>query len=368
MSTGIRLLLAIFTFVMPIKVTAYELSGSDNAEFKMAVNQWLQDNDRKALPALRDLAIDGNQSARYLLSQIERTTHFASESHYIKELDRKNRQMLLRAAGGLNGTPWLFVLEKEGEDLAEILGAFNDPRFDFEQINRLLDAGEKGLANYQKHRLLGFGNYNVLRKLNLTGNLKNGERYFLWSAVLWDKEATVDEKQNSLIAMNSDIKEQGVDSALMFAYFYSYISPKNKFTEKHYRFGKMLRYPINIGTAKGNSFSIEEFHQFASWLEQKAPTAEKLTLPYVTCKRLCPSEVGQCMAGTLSLAGGYMELGRFISPLETLISYNQYIVSDRAQNSMLRRLKWQALKQDHNKTQSLSVCLSEVLQSRSFNY
>ncbi len=196
--------------------------------------------------------------------------------------------------------------------------------------------------------------------------MKPGEQYFLWSAIISDKNSTTEETQEVLKSVNTDIREQGVDSALFFAHFYPYIFPKNEETDRHHFFGKMLR--NSDMNKKQSSFTKKQVVEFASWLEAKASTVENLTLPYATCKRVCSKEVGQCMIDVLSFGGGYKELSRFVSPLETLISYDQYIISDRAQNSLLRRLKWQSLKSSQMAKGSFSRCLSNLLNHKPINY
>lgn len=349
-----------------------EISGSNDVAFRTAMTQWLDDDDRQALPALSSLAHNGNKAARYLLAQIERTTHFATESSFMKSQNRQERISLLRIPKGLGGTSWLEALQQDGEQLAAMLLEFKHRQIEYRHLDNLIKAGEKRLLDYRKHGFLATGDNDLVRKLGKSGNLKTGEHFLLWFENLlgWrfsDKNvATDEEKQDSMQAMKADFQKQGIDSALFFVSAYKYLSPKTKETDRAFHFGSML-YPSHFNS-RHHSHTTKEISEFGDWLLYNSGKTEQLTLPYNICQTHCPNSIGTCMAGTVDLSGGYFELARFTSPLENLISQEDYLSSDRAMNSILRRMKWQAEMRNHNAFSKLDVCLNDTLEITHFKY
>ncbi len=344
-----------------------EIAGSDDLAFKNAVDQWLNDDDMRSLPALSKLANQGNKAARYLLAQIEQTTGFASETKFMKSLNRGNRLALLRAPGGLSGTSWLEVLQNKNEELADILLNFNDPHFDFDDLNRLINSGESRLADYETFRILDYGRYYRLKELDLSGNLQKGEQYFLWFRILYDPNVTAEEKKTYLKAMHKDLAKSGIDSALFLSHVYRHLTPKTDFTDKIHKFGWILRGSAKFAF-KTDGFPRDKLLEFSKWVQIQAKDSEQLTLPYITCKTFCPADAGMCITGSLVLSRGYREIARYRSPLENIISYEDYITSKRALNSFLRRMKWQVEIRNYKAPLKLSTCLKETLKTASFNY
>lgn len=125
---------------------AIEIDGSDDPQFRKAVKAWLDDDDPGSLPTLSKLATEGNTAARYLLGQIERTTHFGSETQFARTLDREQRIALFRSPGGLFGTSWIEILKDDKEELATILISLKDPRYEKEQLATLIRMGEDHIA------------------------------------------------------------------------------------------------------------------------------------------------------------------------------------------------------------------------------
>ncbi len=58
----------------------------------------------------------------------------------------------------------------------------------------------------------------------------------------------------------------------------------------------------------------------------------------VLCKTECSQDVSQCAIAMLGLGGSYYEMIRIHSPLETIISQKEFLKSERARRSALRRI------------------------------
>jgi hypothetical protein len=93
-----RILFALILFLTPLATTA-QPAGHDDPRFQAAVQAWLDDKDQTALPALAALATEGNTVAQILLGRIANRPM----SRWLANMNRKDRNALLRAPGGLSG-------------------------------------------------------------------------------------------------------------------------------------------------------------------------------------------------------------------------------------------------------------------------
>lgn len=84
---------------------APSLQGEDEANFKEAVQAWLNGEDLPALQSLSDQAQQGNTAAQILLASIASRSSF--HAHVTSGMARKDRIALLRKPGGLSGKSWL---------------------------------------------------------------------------------------------------------------------------------------------------------------------------------------------------------------------------------------------------------------------
>lgn len=338
---------------------AIEIDGSDDPEFKEAVEAWLMDDDRNSLPILSKLATEGNTAARYLLGQIERMTHFASETPYTRTLDRKQRIALFRSPGGLAGTSWVSVLKDDNEELATILISLKDPRYEKEQLAALIRMGEDHIAMRELIREISFGRYGTIIELDHQLPLRNGNRAYLWYSKLVGSKMSKPESKAMFREFSDDFTQSGVDSALMTRLTFEYLTPKTDKLKQMELYGDFLNYPGSV--YRSRKITSSDVTGFQKWLKSKAPTTENLTLPYIFCRKECPYSVRQCMMGVLTMAGGYEELRTFQSPLENLIPHNTYLVSERAKASLFRRMKWATTQWDDNKQYDISTCLENTL-------
>lgn len=301
---------------------AIEIDGSDDPQFRKAVKAWLDDDDPGSLPTLSKLATEGNTAARYLLGQIERTTHFGSETQFARTLDREQRIALFRSPGGLFGTSWIEILKDDKEELATILISLKDPRYEKEQLATLIRMGEDHIAMRELIREISFGRYRTIIKLDHQLPLRNGNRAYLWYSKLFGTKMSKTESKAMLREFSDDFAQSGVDSALMTRLTFEYLTPKSDKLKRMELYGDFLNYPGSV--YRNRKITSSDVTGFQKWLKSKAPSTENLTLPYIFCRKECPYNVRQCMMGVLAMAGGYEELRTFQSPLENLIPYHDF--------------------------------------------
>ncbi|MCL4674925.1 MAG: hypothetical protein KJZ59_02585 [Pararhodobacter sp.] len=102
-----RLAVAASVAALPLAALASppKIPGSEAPDFTQALETWLADDEATALPALAELAREGNHAARVLLGLIDKTP--AMQGPYLAHLDRAERLALLRDSGGMSGRSWL---------------------------------------------------------------------------------------------------------------------------------------------------------------------------------------------------------------------------------------------------------------------
>lgn len=86
---------------------AKTIPGTADADFHSAFENWLSDEEQDALPALAQLAHDGNGAARVLLGVIDKKS--ALQGPWVTALSRQDRISVLRAPGGLSGQNWMTI-------------------------------------------------------------------------------------------------------------------------------------------------------------------------------------------------------------------------------------------------------------------
>ena len=81
--------------------------GQEAPGFRDAVEDWLLDDEARALPALSQLARAGNTAAQMLLAIIDKSP--ALQGPWLSAQPREARVALMRAPGGMSGTSWMRV-------------------------------------------------------------------------------------------------------------------------------------------------------------------------------------------------------------------------------------------------------------------
>ena len=137
--TVLRLATMAALALSPLRVSAEMPAGHNAPAFAQAVEAWLADDDKTALPALAELAKGGNRAAAILLDRIEEETPL---SPYARGLGQEGRDALLQPEGGGHWTDAL-------RDEAPMARAFADRYADgpiMPAVRDLLSMGETHAA------------------------------------------------------------------------------------------------------------------------------------------------------------------------------------------------------------------------------
>ena len=108
-----RIILALIAVFGLATVAQTQTAPLKDAGFNAALADWLSGNEAAALPALAQLAKDGDVSARMLLGQIDRFAAF--QGPWLAGLARADRIAILRQPGGVSGQNWTTQLAATGE-------------------------------------------------------------------------------------------------------------------------------------------------------------------------------------------------------------------------------------------------------------
>lgn len=339
--------------------SALDLPGSGDPEFRVLVDAWLDDDDAKSLPGLSALALQGNVAARLLLSRIETTDSGPSE--FVKRLSRAERAALFRPAGSGPFRPsWLAFESERGNDVASALLQATSLGINIEAVQRLQEMGE--------HEATG----HLVRKIAVDGSQAQREqlaamlppdsewspylRAFLrmeaqdggdglpavenssgWTA-LQTILGTVSDVEPTTVALNSD-----AESLAAMA-----------FVDTGFQAGGQ-----SLGFGPGNRYFLDVAH----WVTQSTqgfPVAN-------FCGRVCSAEeVSACANTSLGIIGGYYEIVRFDSPLQSIISQQRFLSSERAIGAVSRRMAFATTEAgdamiSDPRIRQLSGCLADAL-------
>ncbi len=119
------------------------IPGQDDARFAAALGEWLADDEATSLPALAELAGEGNRAAQVLLAVIDGTSFY--QGPWLVHLSRADRIRLMRAPGGMSGRSWMQVAAGD-TPLAALWVAWQDPASPIEPALALSAMGERGAA------------------------------------------------------------------------------------------------------------------------------------------------------------------------------------------------------------------------------
>jgi hypothetical protein len=259
---------------------AVALDGADEPDFEVALRAWLADNDAAALPAFAELAAEGNQAARILLSLIDRMPHLHAD--WLAGLARSERRALMRAP---DGRSWMAVAA-ETEELARLWLALWRADTDPAIALAFADRGEMRAARLT---LLA----HAARERRSFRRLAADDRYppeLLYLAWAEDPEAPD-------VAAALDRLHPGDPQAARFGLF------------------------VDEATRAG-------------WLAEA-----EIALPLARfCKEACGEEAEACMLAAYHALGGYRGLFALGPPVESLISGETWLASVKGARSLPRRI------------------------------
>ncbi len=281
-----RLLVAsvISLFVMhPSK--ADSIPGQNDPAFVNALHLWLDDDSKRALPALAKLAHQGNVAARIVIGLTDK--YVSLQGPWLAPRSKAERIELLRLPGGLSGKSWL----RKTDDLVfihELLGVL-DSHTTVDRVLSFSDMHEPravrvGLISLEARQWIGFARFAD------DPRFPDSVRYLIWRE--WQKtESRDDEFQKAVDAL-----PEGDGQRLL------------------------LRHEVADA-------------EFESWLLDT-----HLGLPLrALCERNCEKTQAACMRGGFYALGGYRRFVALGTPMASLISEEEFAQSIRGQASVLRR-------------------------------
>ncbi|MEM7195541.1 MAG: hypothetical protein AAF402_11360 [Pseudomonadota bacterium] len=304
--------LSLMTFSAAAAATP--LQGQSSEEFQITVNRWLDGNDSESLTKLSQIAQDGNIAAQLLLARIERTQR--APSKFLLSLSPQDRKQVFRSPqirGAFNLT-WLQVLESSGLELAICLQRANGTGVDLKTIEKLRELNEAQATDHLIRTSALYGN--PTQKKRLLEDLALPElRPFVRSQMpperayadgVFALEYASAFSDSPVLPAAYSQRDGAVDAA--------------RFMALGIPFGKVTQ---------GNYF----FEIVTAWINRDV----SLEPIRNACALLCPLEMDSCGVTLVGLTGGYYEIIRNDSPLESVIPQSVYLASPRARDQVLRR-------------------------------
>lgn len=298
-STLVALMIAVLAVIAPV--------AKGDTPLEQAVTLWLEGDDERALPLLAELAADGDAQARLLLGRIE--TADLGPSPFRQSLGRKGSRKLFRQKDlTAFGRSWLLVEAKGGNELAQALLDAKRPTPDPKLIAQLNALGEHQATDYPTRIVALYGDPEMRGDLLADGQLMQDLKPYLSYLTVnpeprGDGLAALRHIQPDPVDMNSD-QALGMAGLLALGLGYGDLSVDNSWRP-----------------------AVE------NWLMTSQSTRPIAQL----CSDQCGAEAPNCAFAFLALFGGYFEVIRIDSPLETLIPQEQFLDSPRARLMVLRR-------------------------------
>ena len=290
-----------------------DIAGRDDAQLKRAVLLWLQNDDARSLNSLSELAGKGNVAARLLLARIERTER--APSKYLENLSAVERKQLFRgpAKSSRFFPSWLRVEADRGNRLAGLLQKAGLPEVDLQTIKQLKLKGENQATDHLVRIASLYGSAEVHRELldglaipqlhpYVISQQRKAEKIADGIAALRHIQSTF---SNNRLRLN--INDENTKSAAQF---------------------------LALGTPFG---SVDRDNPWRPVLENWIFSDAATRAIALVCSEKCPAEKVECGIGIVGLTGGYYEVIRQDSPLESVIPQQVFITSPRAKAQALRR-------------------------------
>lgn len=291
---------------------AVEISGANRGEFVAAVEAWLAGSDAEGIQELSEIAKSGNRAAQIFLARLEHRDDGASP--WRTALSREEAQSIYRAPQedprALFQPSWLRVLADKGDELAIALLDARNPDPDPAVIGTLSAMGEPHAADHATRILALHGSDAQRDELLNSPNLLEELRPFL-------------------LYLQGDAEPQGDGVAAL----------------RHIGGPDILVDPAGEDTmyaagwlALGWGFgSLEPDNMWwplvTDWL-MTAPATQPIA---DLCRMTCPEEALECAVALTALSGGYYEVIRHDSPLESIVPQETFRTSPRARMEALRR-------------------------------
>ncbi|WP_150525538.1 hypothetical protein [Roseibium sediminis] len=307
-------------------------ASSTEEKFRTAIQAWLSDDDETSLNILSALAKEGDTNARLMLGRI--TDRPGAFSPYMLSLSRKERNTLLKAPGGLSGTSWLSVIEKDSQIAAAHLKAKNIQN-GVPGIRELLELGEVGPATGYMFRQLHQGNQSDLVGLASIETSSDGAKFVLWIAALNNLlvgKPISSETMATLENFAHELDKYDLRALVVLGHYYSMLSPSDKLKfAGAYTMGKELIGRLNFGLINESEKSISRTAASVALMHSNH-TKGIVQL----CKQECESSTEACVKTIFGAVGGIHGLLELQTPVEVIIPSEQYFESKRYQVDLMR--------------------------------
>ncbi|RED18752.1 hypothetical protein [Pontivivens insulae] len=317
------------------------------------IDAWLADDDATALPILSDLANAGDVDAQMLLGQIEAVAPPGAGSEFLANLNRRERIALLRSEGGLSGTSWTRVQERDGNPLAAALMEARLPDATLETASFLVQEGEVQAGTALAWQVFDRGRWNEIFALTPDDPLLGELDFVSWSRSYFGAPPGPD-----AWAWLTDTPATGRTGGMMMV---SLVAPV---LAPHLRPSEQLRDYIQAmrGTPE---FLVDngDIVDAAAVMERQLPLDSNLATVNAYCSSTCPDQVGLCGMAVIAATGGADRIKLHDTPYEALISQEQFAQSPRAVGELRR---WMASLQSSAEMQGrvvLSQCVNEDIAS-----
>lgn len=296
------------------------VAGAQDSGFREAVELWLADDDARSLPLMAKLAREDNRAARLLLARIEFTDR--APSAFVLALDRQQRNELYRGQreGSRFRPSWIRIEAENGDPFAVTLRRAGELGIDIDTVRQLYALGEVQAAEHQIRKVAVDGSQTERKRLaEFLGPEDELAPYLRGFRFASSGETTGRTAMQAIIGQleSKSVAELTDDADTRRALI---------FVDIGYQAGRQ----VADYDAQGRHFDT-----LVQWLSS-APVASPIAH---LCKLQCGvDEQPMCMLTAFGLVGGYYELLRFDSPLETLIPQAQFLASRRATGMVARRV------------------------------
>lgn len=307
---------------------------------------WLSGDDAQALPQLAELARTGNLDARLLLARIE--TQDLGPSPYRVAMDPDAAKALFRDATAPTLWPqtWLSVEAAKGAPRAVALQKASQPEPDLPLISQLHALGEAQASDHPT-RILALRGSDA-EKTALKAHPALLPELAPYLAYLSDPP---EPRGDGLAALRHITGDETIDATERDAMGMAGI--------------------LALGFHYGDHDAGNPWRPIVEhWLLSNPASRPVAAL----CETRCPQQAGACSFAMMALNGGYFELIRIDSPLETVIPQERFLHSPRAAQMVLRRatlaraetnLKWLG---DAGEIAEISQCAADLVTAERAKY
>ena len=285
--------------------------AEDTRRFERVVEYWLADDDENSLPQLAELARDGHSTARMLLARIE--TEDKGPSRFRRALGLRQARSMFRKVRetGVGHYSWLAVEAAAGNEIAVALLKAKKPSPRPDLVAELHRLGEAQATDHPTRIIALYGDEGMKRALMRSPHLLPELLPYLQYLT-----ETPEPRGDGLAALRHIA---GGEAA--------HISADD---EDALAMAGLLA----LGLGFGDISAGNPWRQVVETWIQTAPSTRPIAN---LCKAHCASEQAACGFAMLALTGGYFEVVRLDTPLETIIPQPVFLDSIRAQNMALRR-------------------------------